>query len=139
MPVPQPEATLVAITEEARRALGGAGAVRVPQGFLSVGCERRSPLDDAGLPAKVREQCFGEASQLNHVYLLEDHLQTLHISDVRFMIECIDGSFFLTNRGSPCGTIVAGRCIGGHRKGGRTEVRNGDDVVVGTSQSCCIF
>lgn len=59
--VPQPEATLVAITEEVRRALGGADEVRVAQGFLSVGRERRSLLDDAGLPAKVREQRLGQA------------------------------------------------------------------------------
>ncbi len=35
MLVPQPEATLVAITEEARRALDGADEMRVVQGFLS--------------------------------------------------------------------------------------------------------
>ncbi len=141
MLVPQPEATLVAITEAARRALGGAGEVRVAQGFLSVGRERRSPLDDVELPTgiEVREQRLGEAPQLNDLYLLEDHSRTLHISGVHFMIECIEGLFFLTDRGSACGTVVAGRRIGGHRKGGRTELRNGDEVVVGTSRSRYIF
>lgn len=137
--VPQPEATLVAITEEVRRALGGADEVRVAQGFLSVGRERRSLLDDAGLPAKVREQRLGQAPQLNDLCLLEDHSRTSHISRAHFVIECVDGLFFLTDRGSACGTIVAGRRIGGHRRGGRTELRNGDEVVVGTGRSRYIF
>ncbi len=135
----QPEATLVAITEEARRALGGAGEVRVAQGFLSVGRERRSPLDDAGLSAKMREQRLGEAPQLNDVYLLEHDARALPISGAHFVIQCIDGLFFLTDRGSACGTIVAGRRIGGHRKGGRTEVRDGDEVIVGTYKSPYVF
>ena len=130
----------MAITEETRRALGGAGEVRVAQGFLSVGRERRSPMDDAELSAKVREQRLGEAPQLNDVYLLEHrHSRALHISGAHFVIECIDGLFFLTDCGSACGTIVAGRRIGGHRKGGRTELRNGDEVVVGTGRSRYIF
>ena len=55
------------------------------------------------------------------------------------MIECIDGLFFLADCGSACGTIVAGSRIGGHRKGGRTELRNGDEVVVGTYKSPYVF
>ena len=137
--VSQPEAALVAITDEAQRALGSAGEVRIAQGSLSVGRDRRSPLDDAGLPAKVREQRLGEAPQLNDVYLLEDPSRTLHVSGVHFMIECIDGLFFLTDRRSACGTIVAGRRIGGRRKGGRTELRDGDEVIVGTSKSPYVF
>ena len=140
MLLPQPEATLVATTEEARRALGGAAEVRIAQGLLSVGRERRSPPDDAGLPAKVSEQRHGETPQLNDVYLLEHHYsRSLHISGAHFVIECIDGLFFLIDRGSACGTVVAGRRIGGHRKGGRTELRNGDEVVVGTGRSRYIF
>lgn len=140
MLVSQPEAALVAITEEAHRALGGAGEVRIAQGFpLRVGRERRSPLDDSKLPAEVREQRRGEAPQLNDVYLLENASRALHISGVHFTIECVDGLFFLTDCGSACGTIVAGRRIGGHRKGGRTELRDGDEVIVGTHKSRYVF
>ncbi len=108
-------------------------------GGLSVGRERRSPLDDAGLAATVREQRLGKAPPLNDLYLLEDNSRTLHISGVHFTIECVEGLFFLIDRGSACGTIVAGRRIGGHRKGGRTELRNGDEVVIGTGRSRYIF
>ena len=108
-------------------------------GSLSVGREGRSPLGDAKLPAEVREQRRGEAPQLNDVYLLEDPSGTLHISRAHFMIECIDGQFFLTDRDSACGTIVAGTRIGGHRKGGRIELRDGDEVIVGTNRSPYIF
>ena len=129
----------MAITEEAQRALGGAGEARIAQGSLRVGRERRSPLDDAKLPAEVRELRRGEAPQLNDVYLLENSSRALHISCVHFTIECVDGLFFLTDCGSACGTIVAGRRIGGHRKGGRTELRDGDEVIVGTHKSPYVF
>ncbi len=135
----QPEATLVATTEEARRALGGAGEVRVAQGSLSVGRDRRSPLDDAGLPTEMREQRLDEAQPLNDVYLLEHQSRASHISGAHFVIEYTDGLFYLTDRGSACGTIVAGRRIGGHQKGGRTELRDGDEVIVGTHKSPYVF
>ena len=136
---PQSEATLLALTKEAQRALGGAREVRVTQGSLFVGRERRSPLDAAAVPAEAREQRHGEEPQLNDVYLVDDLSGSLHVSGAHFAIERSDGKFFLTDRGSAGGTIVAGARIGGRRQGGRTELRDGDEVIVGTNKSPYIF
>ena len=131
---PQTEATLLALTKEAQRALGGAREARVTEGSLSFGREGRSPLDAAALPAEAREQRHGEEPQLNDVYLVDDLSGSLHVSRAHFSIERSNGQFFLIDRGSAGGTIVAGVCVGGRRQGGRTELRDGDEVIVGTNK-----
>ena len=87
----------------------------------------------------LREQRLGEAVPLNDVYLLEDASNTLQISVTHFAIEYVDGLFSRTDRGSCCGTSVAGARIGGHRKGGRVQLREGDEVILGTRRSPYIF
>ena len=113
--------------------------MRVDRFPFNVGRECRSPLADERLSARVLEKRRGETPQLNDVYLLDHASKDLNISAVHFVIECIDGRFFLTDRCSACGTIVAGTRIGGDRNGGRVELRDGDEVVVGTSRSPYIF
>lgn len=130
---------LVAVTEEAARALGGARALRVTQFPFKVGRERRSYLVDDRLPVDVPQRRRGEAPPVNDAYLLEEASGSLHISGAHFAIECIDTRFFLVDRGSSCGTMVAGDLIGGNRKGGRTELRDGDEVIVGNGRSRYIF
>ena len=133
------EARLVAVTEEAARALGGARELRVTQFPFKVGRERRSYLADDRLPVDVQQRRRGEAPPVNDVYLREEASASLHISGAHFSIECVDSRFFLVDRGSACGTMVAGDLIGGNRKGGRTELRDGDEVIVGTGRSRYIF
>lgn len=132
-------ATLVAVTEEAERALAGTREVRVTQFPFRVGRESRSPESDQHLPPEMTQRRRGDPPGLNDLYLREESSGTLQISREHFTIECVDGRFFLSDRGSACGTIVAGRRIGGHRKGGRTELRDGDEVIVGTSRSRNVF
>jgi hypothetical protein len=55
------------------------------------------------------------------------------------MIERIGDQFFVVDRGSVWGTIVAGGQIGGNRTGGRTGLRDGDSITVGTAGSEYIF
>ena len=133
------EASLVAVTEEAQRALGGARETRVTQFPFRVGRECRSPMADQRLPAGVRQRQHGEVPPVNDVYLLETPSHHMHISGAHFAIECAEHRFFLVDRGSACGTIVAGMRVGGGRKGGRTELRDGDEVIVGTGRSRYIF
>lgn len=132
-------ATLVAMTPQAERALGGTREVRFTHFPFNVGRERRFP--NAHEPTGEREQRrHGVAPQLNDAYLLElPSASTLHISGAHFAIECLDNRFFLVDRGSACGTIVAGTQIGGNRTGGRTELRDGDEVIVGTGRSRYVF
>ena len=136
MPSSRLEAALIATTEEAQRALGGAPEARVSQFPCNVGREHRRPQanDSAGGPPQR-----DGAAPANDVYLIEDSSGNLHISSAHFAIDRVDGQFFLIDRGSACGTIVAGRRIGGHRKSGRTDLRDGDEVVVGTSRSRYVF
>jgi len=129
----------VAVTEEAVRALGGTRELRLTQFPFRVGRERRSFLVDDRLPADVPQRRHGAAPPVNDAYLLEDSSGGLHISGAHFAIECIAERYFLVDRGSACGTMVAGDLIGGNRKGGRTELRDGDEVIVGTGRSRYIF
>ena len=130
-------AALVAVTKEAQLALGGQREVRVSQFPFKVGRESRlaPPADPA-----IIELRRGVAPQLNDLYLLEPPwVDLLQISREHFAIECADDRFFLVDRGSACGTIVAGKQVGGNRTGGRTELRSGDDIIVGTDESPYVF
>ena len=88
----------------------------------------------------AREQRLGRSPQLNDVYLSESpSAELIQISRDHFAIERLDDDFFVVDRGSVAGTIVAGRRIGGHRKGGRTRLYSGDEIVVGGEGSPYVF
>ena len=89
--------------------------------------------------AFAREQRLGRAPQLNDVYLKEPAWGLSQISRDHFAIERIEDEFFVVDRGSVTGTIVAERRIGGHRKGGRTALRSGDQITVGDERSPYVF
>ena len=130
-------AALVAVTKEAQLALGGQREVRITQYLFKVGRESR-----VGPPASpvLVELRLGAAPELNDLYLVEPAwADLLQISREHFAIGHADNQFFLVDRGSACGTIVAGRQIGGDRAGGRTELRSGDEIIVGTERSPYIF
>jgi hypothetical protein len=95
-------ARLVAMTDEARQALGDRREIRI-----------------ATFPSKIRRESRSPNSAFRH--------------DAR------PDQCFVVDRGCVCGTIVAGKQIGGSRTGGRTEVRHGDLSVVGTSDSRYVF
>ncbi|MDA1185982.1 MAG: FHA domain-containing protein [Acidobacteria bacterium] len=133
-----PGATLVAATDQARRALG-ADEVPIVSGSFKFGRERRSSPRGGKSPAGSGEQRRGAISELNDVYLPEDPAAALQIAGAHFTIEHTDGQFWLTDRGSSCGTVVAGKRLGGRRKGGKTELHDGDEIIVGTRSSPYIF
>ena len=109
-------------------ALGGARELRLTQFPFRVGRERRSYLTDDRRPVDVPQRRTGEAPPLNDVYLREEAPSGLHISGAHFSIECVDQRFFLFDRGSACGTMVAGDLIGGKRKAGASSC-GGDEVM----------
>lgn len=127
-------ARLVAVTDEATRALGDRHEIHIATFPFKVGRESRSP-HLAFRPA-LFERRIGEAPQLNDLYLMESPCTDLfHISSEHFLIDRVGDQFFVVDRGSVCGTIVAGKQIGGSRTGGQTELRHGDVIMVGTSIS----
>ena len=121
----QAVALLVAVTDEAEAALAGVRRVELTQFPFLVG----------------RQRSTAASNGQNNLYLVEerDAGHSLHVSTEHFAIEYVDGKFYLVDRGSACGTTVAGRHIGGNRKGGRTELNDGDEVIVGTSRSPYVF
>lgn len=135
-PTPPPVALLVATTDEARHSLCDKSTLRMATFPFRVGRESRvaTPVEP-----RIAELRLGVAPQLNDVYLLDPWRTHLQISREHFAIEYTADGFFLLDRGSACGTIVAGRHIGGDRTGGRTELRNGDEIVIGTDKSPFVF
>ena len=129
---------LQAMTPEARRALG-AGRVELGRLPFRIG---RLPRDRFGelfygvILRRLRLR-FGRAR--NDLLLPETGLLT-NVSRQHLQIDKgTDGSFVLWDRGSTCGTVVAGRLVGGH---GRREVctlKSGDVIVVGTHSSPFVF
>ena len=135
-PATEPAAALlVAITPEAEYALGDRRDVRLTHFPFKFGRESRLSQGVFG-----REQRLGHTPQVNDVYLRERRSSDLiQISRDHFAIERMDGQFFVVDRGSVAGTIVGGRRIGGHRKGGRIALKAGDDIKVGGEGSPYVF
>ena len=132
-----PAAVLIATTGDAKAALGGWREVRLTSFPFKIG--RESRRDSTPQPAHL-ELRLGVAPELNDVYLLEPSwADILHISREHFAIEYVERQFFVVDRGSACGTIVAGKVVGGNRTGGRVELRSGDEIVVGTDTSPYVF
>jgi pSer/pThr/pTyr-binding forkhead associated (FHA) protein len=67
----------------------------------------------------------------------DDH--TRYISREHFSIEYDEGRFSVVDLRSTCGTIVAGRRIGGNREGGQGELHDQDEIVIGTASSRYAF
>ena len=132
-----PVAVLVAVTKEATLALGGQREARVTQFLFKVG--RESRVASPTTPARM-ELRLGTDPQLNDLYLVEPAAADLQqISREHFAIEYTDNKFFLVDRGSVSGTIVAGKQVGGNRTKGRAELRRGDQIIVGTDGSPYVF
>ena len=138
-PAPAPAtARLVATTEDAVRSLGGRPEVSITEFPFRVGRESRST--DSERKQQLTELRLHVAPELNDLYLLEPRWSDiLQISREHFAIESTGDRFFLVDRESACGTIVAGAVVGGNRAGGRTELRHGDVIVVGMAGSEYIF
>ena len=137
LPTPEPAQQttprLVATTDEAVRSLGGKSEVSITEFPFKVGRESRSPDTDRKEFTGLR---LNVAPELNDLYLLEPRWSDiLQISREHFAIESTGDGFFLVDRQSACGTIVAGKMVGGNRTGGRTELRHGDVIVVGLAGS----
>ena len=132
-----PLATLVAMTKEATLALGGRREVGVTSFPFNVG--RESRVSPPAAPA-LTELRLGAAPELNDLYLLEPPwADLLHISREHFAVEHAEHQFFLVDRCSAYGTIVAGTQVGGDGRGGRTELRSGVEIIVGAKTSPYVF
>ena len=103
---------LVAVTEEAQRALGDKPEV----------CITRFPFN------------VGRALQVNDASIV-DAQHVKQVSREHFVVDHADDGYWLIDRSSACGTIVAGTHIGGERRGGRIQLRDGDLITIGNGKS----
>lgn len=121
-------ARLVALTAEARDALGGVPAAVITRFPAMIGRRRSTASADVHVEAETTLFLLDRA---------DGH--TRHISREHFAIEHDAGRFSVVDLRSTCGTIVAGRRIGGNRKGGQGELRDQDEIVVGNASSRYAF
>lgn len=122
-------AFLKALTPEAQACLG-APQLEIPSYPFRVGRESRATNGSHFLNSRRRPN----SSPHNDLYLV-DSGRLLNISREHFQIERRDGTFFLVDRRSMCGTLVEGVTVGKGRNGGEKQLENGDVIIVGTSES----
>ncbi len=132
-----PRAALVATTPEAVRALRGVAEVELTHFPFRIGRDSRTSPPGSD---EVIELRLGIIPGLNDLYLVEARwADLLQISREHLQIERDGQRFFVADRGSQTGTIVAGRPVGGNRAAGRAEVTSGDLIVIGNDRSEFIF
>lgn len=126
-----PRAILVALTPEAKAAVGGA-ELQISVFPFRVGRDSRSFRRAAQRTLVDRRKPAGQPT--NDLYLAEpaepfqvsrEHLQILH-NGARYV---------LVDRQSACGTIVEGTVVGGGHRGGAVQLNDGDVIIVGGSKS----
>lgn len=74
----------------------------------------------------------------NDLYLV-DRGHCLNISREHFQIEKRENGYFLVDRGSACGTKIAGVNVGGDDMGGSAELHDGDIIAVGAVGTPYVF
>jgi pSer/pThr/pTyr-binding forkhead associated (FHA) protein len=139
-------AVLVAMTAEARAALGNNAYIRIKTFPFRIGREARNPF--SRVVARV-ERRLGTTIQLNDLYLF-DASSDIQISRTHCVIERVQGEFHLADCGSMRGsTVVEARAderpaaIATTQVGSdgvfRTPLRDGDIIVMGDIDSPYAF
>lgn len=131
----RPRISLVALTPEAREAIGSKAVLAAPLPYR-VGRESRKPGADRE-PVGAEQRRRG-TPRTNDLYLREVSNQ-LNVSREHFQIEWSGDGLILVDRGSTCGTIVEGQQVGEDGQGGTVSLEDGDVIIVGTSFSPFVF
>ncbi|WP_201353088.1 FHA domain-containing protein [Hydrogenimonas urashimensis] len=134
-----PRAVLLAQTDQA------AAAIPIKNQFddmipiwkfpYRIGRESRVEVDDHGhIIVKERFKHGMKSVPTNDIYLI-DFGERLQISRDHLQIVEEDGKYYVIDDGSKCGTGVNEKRIGGDSDTERTEIEDGDTIVLGTSGS----
>lgn len=128
---------LVALTPEAEESIGGEQLV-LNHFPYRIGRESRIEMID-GVP-QLAERRKSDISSPNNDLYLQDHGKTLNVSRQHLQIEQDeDGGYYAVDRGSACGTLVGNKKIGSHDAGGKHPLKDGELLVIGTSESPFVF
>jgi len=124
---------LVALTPEAKEALGGRDHVEIDRLPFRIGRESRLGVVQGEL--RFMERRKGTKPPNNELYLY-DRGELLNISREHLSIDkAPDDGFVVHDRGSACGTQVDGRAIGGRDRTGSTALSEGSEIVIGVPES----
>jgi pSer/pThr/pTyr-binding forkhead associated (FHA) protein len=130
-----PQAVLVALTPEAKDAVGGT-VMKISRFPFRVGREARG-LPRAA-PRTLVDRRKPGSQPTNELYLLES-AEPFQVSREHFQIQHNGTRYVLVDRQSSCGTIVEGTVVGGQHQGGAAQLDDGDVIIVGTSKSPYVF
>ena len=128
-------AILVALTPEAKAALGGAEATITKLPFR-IGRESRAAQRAATRTIAERRKPRSRPS--NDLYLVEK-TEPFSLSREHAQIQDNGTHFILVDRQSTSGTIVEGTVVGGRHVGGAIPLNDGDVIVIGPSSSPYVF
>jgi len=120
-----------------------AEAVPQQQLFDGMVCIRRMPFRIGresrvkkvnGRFERIERPKLDDREPNNDLYLV-DRGHLLNISREHLRIELVGDAFYLVDRGSACGTKVNDEPVGGDDQGGRTILKDGDIITIGTMES----
>ncbi len=124
---------LIPLTAEAKSALIGRDAVEIECLPFRIGRESRLALVEGELQYMERRK--GSEKPNNDLYLF-DVGKRLNISREHLQIDTArNGEFLVYDRGSACGTHVAGVYIGGKGRTGKAILENDSEIIIGAHDS----
>lgn len=136
-----PLAILKAITPEARNTMTknclGDEIIGIWQFPFRIGRESRVEKVDGELVLSERDK-ISKGKPNNDIYLV-DNGHYLQISRQHLQIEKTEIGYFVSDRGSACGTIINTKKIGSEDKGGTSMLKDGDIIKIGAEDSPYLF
>ncbi len=129
-------ARLTPLTPEAESALDYRTDVCLERFPARVGREHRARGGLARLLGLTDRR--GSQAPTNDLYLHDDE-PIKHVSRDHLHIERRGDEFWVTDRGSACGTVVGERYIGGDRQTESARINDGSVLIVGSPSSPFVF
>ncbi|HLX81371.1 MAG TPA: FHA domain-containing protein [Burkholderiales bacterium] len=137
-----PLAVLKAMTPEAERSVADgmivAGMVSIRRFPFRIGRESRGRMIDGKFHRQERPK-LGNREPNNDLYLVDAGMP-LQISREHLRIEKTAAGYVVVDRGSACGTTVAGGTrVGGNDTDGSAPLKDGDTIGIGTQTTPFVF
>jgi len=131
----QSKAVLVALTPEAKAALGGD---ELPISVFPFRLGRDSRRPPRAAPRTLVDRRKTAGPRTNEVYLPESS-EPYQVSREHLQIQHNGARYVVVDRQSTSGTIVEGATLGGQHRGGAAQLSDGDVIIVGGSRSPFVF